>query len=42
MTWWRVLLPFLVFFGLIALSRAVPFDLPIIGLPLQELRASLK
>jgi hypothetical protein len=41
MTWWRVLLPFLVFFGLIAASRIWPFATPIIGLPLQFTAAAL-
>ncbi len=35
MTWWRVLLPFLVFFGTVALYRVFPFRTPILGLPLQ-------
>jgi TRAP-type C4-dicarboxylate transport system permease large subunit len=35
MTWWRVLLPFLVFFGTVALYRLFPFKTPILGLPLQ-------
>jgi hypothetical protein len=35
MTGWRVLLPFLVFFGFIAVSRIWPFETPVIGLPLQ-------
>lgn len=35
MTWWRVLLPFLVFFGSVALYRVFPFGTPILGLPLQ-------
>ncbi len=35
MTWWRVLLPFLVFFGTVALYRVFPFSTPILGLPLQ-------
>jgi len=35
MTWWRVLLPFLTFFGLIAISRIWPFAVPILGLPLE-------
>lgn len=35
MNWWRVLLPFLVFFALVAAYRIWPFDMPIIGLPLQ-------
>jgi hypothetical protein len=41
MTWWRVILPFLVFFGLIAAYRIWPFDMPILGLPLQFVIAAL-
>ena len=35
MSWWRMLIPFLVFFGLVVISRVWPFSLPILGLPLQ-------
>ena len=35
MTWWRVLLPFLAFFGTVAATRIWPFGVPILGLPLQ-------
>ncbi len=35
MSMWRVLLPFLVFFGLVLVSRLLPFTLPILGLPLE-------
>jgi CitMHS family citrate-Mg2+:H+ or citrate-Ca2+:H+ symporter len=35
MNWWRVLLPFLVFFGLVVAYRIWPFEMPILGLPLQ-------
>jgi len=35
MSWWRVLLPFLVFFGLVVASRIWPFSTPILGLPLE-------
>ena len=35
MAWWRVALPFLVFFGLILAGRFLPFSMPILGLPLQ-------
>jgi CitMHS family citrate-Mg2+:H+ or citrate-Ca2+:H+ symporter len=35
MTWWRVLLPFLTFFGLILVYRIWPFSFPILGLSLQ-------
>jgi CitMHS family citrate-Mg2+:H+ or citrate-Ca2+:H+ symporter len=41
MTWWRVLLPFLVFFGLIVLTKARPFSTPILGLPLEFAAAAL-
>ncbi len=35
MRWWRILLPFLVFFGLIITYRIWPFTIPILGLPLE-------
>jgi hypothetical protein len=35
MTWWRVLIPFAVFFGLVAVSRIWPFATPILGLALE-------
>jgi len=35
MSWWRVLLPFLAFFGLVAIYRIWPFSTPILGLPLE-------
>ena len=35
MSWWRVLVPFLVFFGMVAVSRIWPFGTPVFGLPLQ-------
>jgi CitMHS family citrate-Mg2+:H+ or citrate-Ca2+:H+ symporter len=35
MTWWRVLLPFLVFFGMVAATRIWPFATPIFGLSLE-------
>lgn len=41
MSWWRVLLPFLAFFGLVVASRLWPFSMPIIGLPLQFTIAAL-
>jgi hypothetical protein len=41
MTWWRVLLPFLVFFGLIVLTKVRPFTTPILGLPLEFAAAAL-
>ncbi len=41
MTWWRVLMPFLVFFGLVVAYRIWPFAMPILGLPLQFVIAAL-
>jgi len=41
MSWWRVLLPFLVFFGTIFIYRVWPFATPILGLPLQFVLAGL-
>ncbi len=41
MSWWRVVLPFLVFFGLVIAYRIWPFDIPILGLPLQFAAAAL-
>jgi hypothetical protein len=41
MSWWRVLLPFLVFFGLVISYRVWPFDVPILGLPLEFSAAAL-
>jgi hypothetical protein len=35
MTWWRVLIPFLVFFGSVIAYRLWPFRVPIMGLPLE-------
>ena len=35
MTWWRVTIPFAVFFGLIAAYRVWPFRMPILGLALE-------
>ncbi|HOW85364.1 MAG TPA: C4-dicarboxylate ABC transporter [Candidatus Aminicenantes bacterium] len=35
MTWWRVVVPFLVFFGLVAAYRIWPFGTPIFGLALE-------
>jgi CitMHS family citrate-Mg2+:H+ or citrate-Ca2+:H+ symporter len=41
MNWWRVLLPFLVFFGMVAAYRIWPFTTPVLGLPLQFVIAGL-
>ncbi len=41
MGWWRVLLPFVVFFGLVWLGRQFPHATPIIGLPMMFAAAAL-
>ncbi len=41
MTWWRVAIPFLVFFGLVAAYRIWPFGTPIFGLALEFTLAAL-
>jgi len=41
MSWWRMLLPFLVFFGLVIAYRIWPFSMPIMGLPLEFAVAAL-
>ena len=41
MSWWRVLLPFLTFFGMIIAYRIWPFGTPIFGLPLEFTTAAL-
>ncbi|MGB4704483.1 MAG: C4-dicarboxylate ABC transporter [Candidatus Saccharicenans sp.] len=41
MNWLRLLLPFLVFFGLVLAYRLFPFNFPVLGLPLEFLTASL-
>ena len=41
MSLWRVLLPFIVFFGMVAAYRLWPFSTPILGLPLQFVIAGL-
>ncbi len=41
MNWFRLLLPFLVFFGLVLAYRLYPFNFPVLGLPLEFLIASL-
>ncbi|MFQ6108709.1 MAG: C4-dicarboxylate ABC transporter [Candidatus Aminicenantales bacterium] len=35
MRWWRILLPFVVFFGLVISYRIWPFTVPVLGLPLE-------
>ena len=41
MSWWRVLLPFLVFFGLVVAYRLWPFSTPILGLSLEFVIAAV-
>lgn len=41
MSWWRVLLPFLVFFGLVIAYRIWPFATPVFGLPLEFAASAL-
>jgi len=40
MGWWKVLLPFVVFVGLIGVGRQWPFTTPIIGLPMMFVAAA--
>jgi CitMHS family citrate-Mg2+:H+ or citrate-Ca2+:H+ symporter len=35
MSWWRVVIPFLVFFGSVLAYRIWPFSFPVLGLPLE-------
>src|SRR5512137_2668007 len=41
MAWWRLLLPFVVFGGLVFIGRQWPFSTPILGLPLMFAAAAL-
>jgi len=41
MAWWRVILPFAVFFGFVLMGRQWPHSTPIIGLPLMFAAAAL-
>lgn len=41
MNWFRLLTPFVVFFGLVLAYRLLPFSFPVLGLPLEFLLASL-
>jgi CitMHS family citrate-Mg2+:H+ or citrate-Ca2+:H+ symporter len=41
MSWWRLLLPFVVFGGLVFIGRQWPFSTPILGLPLMFAAAAL-
>ncbi len=40
MSWWRVVLPFAVFFGLVLMYRVWPFSTPILGLSLEFVLAA--
>jgi len=40
MNWYRVLLPFVIFLGMIFLYRGLPFSTPIVGLPMMFLLAA--
>lgn len=40
MSWWRVILPFAVFFGLVIMYRLWPFSTPILGLSLEFVLAA--
>jgi len=41
MSWWRVAVPFIVLFGLILAYRLWPFQMPVLGLPLEFFLASI-
>ena len=41
MAWWRVAIPFVVFFGLVVAYRLWPFHIPLLGLPLEFTIAGL-
>jgi len=41
MNWFKIVLPFIVFFGLVASGRIWPFSLPVLGLPLPFMAAAL-
>jgi len=41
MNWWRIIIPFLAFFGLIFMGRKWPHDTPVLGLPLMFIVAAL-
>jgi len=40
MNWWRIVIPFVVFFGLMFMGRKWPHDTPVVGLPLMFLLAA--
>ncbi len=41
MNWWRIVIPFVVFFGLIFIGRKWPHDTPVVGMPLMFLLSAL-
>ncbi len=41
MSWWRIIVPFLIFFGLMFIGRKWPHDTPVTGLPLMFLLAAV-
>jgi len=41
MNWWRIIIPFIAFFGLIFIGRKWPHDTPVVGLPLMFILAAL-
>ena len=41
MNWWRIIIPFLIFFGLMFIGRKWPHDTPVTGLPLMFLLAAV-
>ncbi|HOB42753.1 MAG TPA: C4-dicarboxylate ABC transporter [Bacillota bacterium] len=41
MAWYKVAIPFIVFFGIIILGRQFPFSMPVIGLPLAFMLSAL-
>jgi len=41
MNWWRIIVPFLIFFGLMFIGRKWPHDTPVTGLPLMFLLAAV-
>ena len=41
MNWWRIIIPFLAFFGLIFIGRQWPHNTPVVGLPMMFIVAAL-
>lgn len=41
MNWWRIIIPFLIFFGLMFIGRKWPHDTPVTGLPLMFFLAAV-